>query len=282
MRAKQETSCSGGWRPPAAWSAAFPCLLLSTASFAANHLVTANTDMTFKPATLTIVAGDTVTFHNNGGIHNVKSDPGAVTSFRCANGCDGAGGNGNLSSAAWSATVRFPTVGTIGYFCERHGAAGGIGMAGRIIVTAYIAQRSNFNGDNRSDILWRNNSTGANVIWRSASSSTQTAVSTRSLSWRAVGIGDYNGDRRSDILWRNSGTGANVIWRSASSSTTQAVASMVGTSWTVAGSGDYNGDGRADIFWRNTSTGANVIWRSASSATPQSVATMSIPSSPVA
>ena len=270
MQAKQ-TSIAIRRCPGMAWSAVVPGLLFSATTFAADHLVTANSDMTFTPRTLTIAAGDTVTFHNTGGFHNVKSDPGSVTSFRCANGCDGAGGNGNLSSAAWSATVKFPTAGTIRYFCERHGAAGGVGMSGQITVTAPIAKRSNFNGDSRSDILWRNTSTGANVIWRSASSSTQTAVTTLSVAWRAVGLGDYNGDHRSDILWRNSSTGSNTIWRSGSSATPQGVTALSSQAWTVAGSGDYNGDGRSDILWRNTSTGGNVIWRSASSATPQAV-----------
>lgn len=90
--------------------------------------------LTFSPQTLNIAAGDTVTFTNGGGFHNVASDPGAVTSFRCADGCDGAGGNGDASSAAWSATVSFPTPGTVGYHCEIHGAPGQA-MFGTINVT---------------------------------------------------------------------------------------------------------------------------------------------------
>ncbi|TLY52460.1 MAG: hypothetical protein E6K53_04305, partial [Gammaproteobacteria bacterium] len=66
---------------------------------AANVTVTATSSLTFTPATVTINAGDTVTFHNGGGTHNVASDTGL---FRCAAGCDGAGGNGYLSGAAWS------------------------------------------------------------------------------------------------------------------------------------------------------------------------------------
>jgi plastocyanin len=231
--------------------------------------VTANANQTFTPNTVTIALGDTVTFRNGGGLHNAVSNPGSVTAFRCANGCDGAGGNGNPSSAAWSATVAFPAAATIGYFCDVHGAPG-VGMAGRILVSA---RRSDFNGDGLSDILWRSTSTGANVIWRSANSATPTAVTTQAnQAWSVVGTGDYNGDGRADILWRNGSTGANVIWRSGSSATPQAVTTRAVT-WRVVGSGDYSGDRIADILWRNTSTGANQIWRSASSATPQAVTT---------
>lgn len=102
-------------------------------AWAAPHTVTVSNFM-FTPRSLTINAGDTVTFTNAGGSHNVLADD---NSFRCAHGCDGdgAGGIGNVSSG-WSFTRTFNTAGTIRYFCELHGSAGGGGMAGSIIVNA--------------------------------------------------------------------------------------------------------------------------------------------------
>lgn len=110
--------------------------LASASALAADHPVNVGdpNGQSFSPQVLNIAAGDTVTFTNGGGFHNAVSNPGAVTSFRCANGCDGDGGNGAPSSAAWSATVAFPTPGTIGYFCEVHGAPGQA-MFGTINVT---------------------------------------------------------------------------------------------------------------------------------------------------
>jgi plastocyanin len=99
-------------------------LLCAGAATAANFIVTANNNLTFTPSSLTINKGDTVTFKNNGGFHNVAS-----ASFRCANGCDGAGGNGDPSSSAWQATVAFNTVGNFVYGCEVHS-----GMTGSIKV----------------------------------------------------------------------------------------------------------------------------------------------------
>ena len=89
-------------------------------------------ELAYAPATLHIVSGDTVTFVNRGGFHNVTADD---ASFRCAQGCDGAGGSGDPSSTAWSASVTFPTPGTIGYHCEVHGLAG-VGMFGSVVVGA--------------------------------------------------------------------------------------------------------------------------------------------------
>src|SRR5215469_8946656 len=58
--------------------------------------------LAFSPSQLTITAGDSVTFQNLGGAaHNVHADD---NSFRCANGCDGQGGDGTPSSANWSFT----------------------------------------------------------------------------------------------------------------------------------------------------------------------------------
>jgi plastocyanin len=274
--------CAGRLPVGARWWTAVVGLSFAAMAPAANHVVTASPNFTFSPGNLSITAGDTVTFRNGGGFHNVASDPGSVTSFRCANGCDGTGGDGDLSDASWSATVAFPTAGTIGYYCEAHGSPGGGGMAGRITVraaptpvTAHWSDfNGDFNGDGRSDILWRNRSTGANVIWLSANSATTQTVLAVSTAWQVVGSGDYDGDGRADILWRNSSTGSNSIWRSANHLTPQAVTGVTNLAWAVVGSGDYNGDGRADILWRNGSTGANAIWFSANSTTAQTLHTV--------
>ena len=90
--------------------------------------VTLTANDTFSPSTVTIVAGGTVTFTNLGGLHNVAANDG---SFRCANGCDGSGGNGNAASNAWSVTITFPNAESIPYFCEIHV---GVGMTGTVIV----------------------------------------------------------------------------------------------------------------------------------------------------
>ena len=60
---------------------------------------------------------------------------GAVTAFRCADGCDGDGGNGDASSDPWTATVAFPTAGSVPYECEIHG---GQGMQGTITVVGSV------------------------------------------------------------------------------------------------------------------------------------------------
>lgn len=114
------------------------CLLLgSAAALAANHVVTVGgaAGNGFSPVQLTIRAGDTVTFRNAGGFHNVVADDG---SFRCSDTCyiEGYIGGGSPSASPWSQTIRYDAVGTFGYYCSAHGGPGGVGMAGRIVVEA--------------------------------------------------------------------------------------------------------------------------------------------------
>jgi plastocyanin len=112
-------------------------LFAVTASATDHQVIARNNPRSFDPPTLTINVGDTVTFVNdpaNPGFHNVESDTGSVTQFRCANGCDGDGGDGNPASNTWSATVTFPTAGSVPFLCEVHGIPGGGGMYGTITV----------------------------------------------------------------------------------------------------------------------------------------------------
>ena len=105
-------------------------LLGAPAARAANHTVhVGGTGLVYTPNALTIQAGDSVTWVNDGGMHNVTADD---NSFRCAAGCDDAGGSGDPSTDPWSATRTFSTAGTIHYHCEIHGPA--YGMKGTITV----------------------------------------------------------------------------------------------------------------------------------------------------
>ena len=112
----------------------FVLAMLAGSAHAANIRVQAGgaAGLAFVPQTVQIRPGDTVTFVNLGGFHNVVADNGA---FRCARGCDndGHGGNGGASNSIWQATVTFNAVGRFGYFCEPHGAPGQ-GMFGTVVV----------------------------------------------------------------------------------------------------------------------------------------------------
>ena len=135
--------------------------------------------------------------------------------------------------------------------------------------------RSDFNGDGKSDIVWRNAQTGANALWKSANSSTSQAVTAViGLSWQIVGSGDFDGDGQADLIWHKTTDGTNAIWLAANSATTQPIARVTNLAWDIVGVGDFNGDRLDDVLWRNHTTGANAIWFDANAGVQLPVATL--------
>ena len=132
-----------------------------------------------------------------------------------------------------------------------------------------------YNGDGKTDLLWRHNVNGGNTIWGSADSAQTQAVSAiADVDWKAAGTADFSGDGKTDILWRNSITGAAIIWNSADSGTPQGITAIADQSWKVAATGDFDADGKADILWRNSTNGAAIIWKGADSGASQAISTI--------
>jgi FG-GAP-like repeat len=136
-------------------------------------------------------------------------------------------------------------------------------ISGAATIPKSIA-RNDFNGDYKSDILWRNDN-GSIAIWQmngsSVTASNLTSTSTLPSSWKTAGIGDFNGDGKSDILWRND-NGSIVVWTmdgTTVKSSSLASVPVLDPSWKAVGTGDFNGDGKSDILWRNTN-GSIVVW----------------------
>jgi len=127
------------------------------------------------------------------------------------------------------------------------------------------SNRCDFNGDGKTDILWRNKSTGQNIVWLmngTIYSSYTELLQVADTNWQIVGTGDFNGDGKTDILWRNKSTGQNVVWfmNGATLSSYSWIDTVADTNWQIVGTGDFNGDGKTDILWRNKSTGQDVVW----------------------
>ena len=125
--------------------------------------------------------------------------------------------------------------------------------------------RSDFTGDLRSDILWRN-ADGLLTFWKATDTgfSTATPVLGVSTDWQVAAAGDFNADGASDILWRNT-NGAVTYWTSNTNGFDAAsFYAPVSADWQIAGTGDFTGDGYDDVLWRNTSGGVT-FWAGDSS-----------------
>ena len=122
---------------------------------------------------------------------------------------------------------------------------------------------NDFDGDGKSDILWRNVANGKNAFYAMNGSSFASNYLNQEnhAGWQIVGTGDFDGDGDSDILWRNASTGVNVIYAMNGTSFSSLPLNTEATlSWEVAGTGDFDGDGDTDILWRNAASGKNVIY----------------------
>jgi hypothetical protein len=133
----------------------------------------------------------------------------------------------------------------------------------------HIQGIGDFNGEGHSDILWRNDQSGALAVWTmDGTDGTQITSGSQigsvpDKSWHVAGVNDFNGDGTSDILWRND-NGWLAVWAMGSAGGNQIltgnmIASSPDKSWHVADTGDYNGDAAADILWQNDN-GVLAVW----------------------
>ena len=124
---------------------------------------------------------------------------------------------------------------------------------------------SDFNGDSKPDVLWRNLSTGENYIWYLDGVAVLGGGSLPMVAdqnWSVVGVADFNKDRKPDVLWRNISTGENHVWYLDGVTVTGggSLPMVADQNWSVVGVADFDNNGDVDILWRNTSTGENYIW----------------------
>lgn len=136
----------------------------------------------------------------------------------------------------------------------------------RAVVVPIGTVPSDFDGDGRSDIYWRNGATGYNELWQvsNLAVSRKTTVHREpDQNWTIAGSGDFNADGKADIIWRNSATGQLLIHHMngatvmASSGFSLTVADL---NWKIVAIADFDGDGTSDLYWRNISNGLTDVW----------------------
>ena len=126
-----------------------------------------------------------------------------------------------------------------------------------------------FNGDGKSDIVWRNIATGRTTIWyldgvtwNGGFADVEPTLS--DPNWSIVGVADFNGDNHPDLLWRNTSTGRTTIWYMDGPAWNGGYADVLPTlndpNWSIVGIADFNKDGNPDLLWRDASTGRTTIW----------------------
>jgi len=121
-----------------------------------------------------------------------------------------------------------------------------------------------FDGDGKSDILWRHAARGEVWEWPMDGTAPVSETLVRTVSdtdWEIRGLGDQTGDGKADILWRNKTTGQIYLWpMDGTTVLSETYVATVDLAYDIVGTGDYNGDGKSDMLWRHMTTGAVWIW----------------------
>jgi subtilisin-like proprotein convertase family protein len=126
-----------------------------------------------------------------------------------------------------------------------------------------------FNGDRRTDILWRHTTSGENVMWFMEKNTLVSGTFTNpsalaDVHWQMAGTGDLNGDARPDILWRHDLSGEMVAWfmngNTLVSGTFLLPRSFPDTNWKIVGTGYFDAGDQLDILWWNQASGQLAVW----------------------
>jgi hypothetical protein len=107
---------------------------------------------------------------------------------------------------------------------------------------------SDFNGDGRSDLIFRSDTGTLNFFYGTSSGGFTAGLVLGAGS--ILGIGDFNGDGREDLL--SSGPFVTLQTISAGFQPDyEGARTPLSSDWSIAGTGDFNGDGRTDFLLRN-------------------------------
>ena len=133
---------------------------------------------------------------------------------------------------------------------------------GMVLRVNLFGTSGDINYDFKSDLLWRNISTGQ--IWRMFMNGFTYAggaivYTEPNTAWKVVGDADFNGDGLTDLLWRNTSTGQVFLLPFGYNGTVAGGGAFVYTepnaAWKIVATPDLDGDGMADILWWNSTTG---------------------------
>ncbi|MCP1831714.1 hypothetical protein J2R76_000141 [Bradyrhizobium sp. USDA 4532] len=131
-----------------------------------------------------------------------------------------------------------------------------------------VAAVADFNADGKSDLIWRQQSTGSTQVWDMNGNQISSAAVIKNAAgqdvgsdWHITGAGDFDGDGKDDIVWR-SDSGNVQTWTMNNNQLTGAnnLTTSMPDNWHLVGSGDFDGDGKSDLVWRDANSGATQLW----------------------
>lgn len=119
---------------------------------------------------------------------------------------------------------------------------------------------ADFDGDGRSDILWRAPDGALKVQWTGGAEPPYW-LGTFDPNWVVRAVADIDGDGSPDIV--TEATDGGYLWILRTDGTTITGGSGLGgpgDDWSLVGAADFNGDLTSDLLWRQKQTGSLYVW----------------------
>jgi hypothetical protein len=129
-----------------------------------------------------------------------------------------------------------------------------------------IVGTGDFDGDGKSDILWRHTTIGDVWIWLMDGATPKPGgriyIDRVDPGYVVKGVGDFDANGKADIVWHHATTGEVWVWPM--NGTTRLAQVWVGsvpdTGYQIQGVADFTGDGKADLLWWHTTRGEVWLW----------------------
>jgi len=131
----------------------------------------------------------------------------------------------------------------------------------RNVPTEYdFAERGDFDGNGKLDILWYGQGARPESVWwgRRGRGFVHGDLVAKGR-FRPI-TGDYDGDGRDDILWYTPGPGADYLWFGRADRRWDTRPVRINARYPRTMTGDFDGNGRDDIFWYTPGSGPDRIW----------------------
>lgn len=157
----------------------------------------------------------------------------------------------------------------------RNGGSGKVGhwrMRGHVVLSAPTSQSyasqltlvatGDFNGDGRTDILWRRADHTFRLWTASGSGWSPSTINHGPIQAASVVVGaaDIDGDGRDEVLIVNNTSRFLTYWKVEGTSRTGHPQYTINPANRLVAAGDLNGDGRQDLVWMNSARQLNLWW----------------------
>jgi hypothetical protein len=144
------------------------------------------------------------------------------------------------------------------------GTTGAYDMLQAAFANVRVPPAFDFDGDLKSDVLWRHATLGDLWLWPMDGAQRTAELYVKTVAepgWEIRGLGDQTGDGQADVLWRHAPTGMLYLWTMDGSAVeAETYVGRVDPAYDIVGTGDFDGDGKSDILWRHTALGDAWVW----------------------